>query len=289
MDNQNIHSENVSSATNPAEEIQKATAGASDFDPRQLPGAEETAAAATAADNFDIAAAAEAAENVDSEESAALKRELQSCNRALKSAKRQERKSRENQYLALAKTWLIGTTALQSPQVLVALAKKRKIPTTKASWKNPHIVLLKLVDPSIDDKTASTYARALNYISAADVPPDKVADFIAAHGIVALAKAETARQKERKGGGVQKPPSEDPVEALCREHAPVPLPPELNIEGLPEKDGETALMLIGRQEGRIVAWGVDGDEKAVVATVRRIVKRTRAATLPAQKDEAKEG
>lgn len=289
MEDLNIHTDSSTTAINLAVEIQKATTGVSGFDPEHLPGPEETAAVSTAADTFDIAAAAAAAEDIGPEESAALNRELQSCNRALKSAKRQERKSRENQYLALARIWLIGSTALQDPRVPVALAKKKKVPTTRASWKNPHIVLLKLIDPSIDDKTASTYARALNYISAAGVPPDKVANFIAEHGVVALAKAEAARQKQRKGGGAEKPPPEDPLETLCREQTLVPLPVEFTVEGLPVNEGDFALMIIGRQEGRVVALGVDRDEKAVVATVRRILKRTRAATPPAQEDEAEEG
>lgn len=289
MDHLNIHTDRSSTPANLEEEIQKATAGVSGCDPQQLPGIEETAAVSTAADNFDISAAAAAAENVEANESDALKHALQSCNRALKIANRQERKSREIQYLALARIWVIGSTALQDPRVLVALAKKKKVPTTKASWKNPHIVLLKLIDPSIDDKTASTYARALNFISAAGVPPDKVADFIASHGVVALAKAEAARQKQRKGGGAEKSPPEDPLEAICREQTPVPLPAEISLDGMPVNEGDFALMIIGRREGRVVAWAADRDEKGVAASVRRVLKRTRAATPPAQEDEVEEG
>lgn len=104
-----------------------------------------------------------------------------------------------------------------------------------------------------------------------------------------MARAEAERQKLRKGGGTEKPPPEDPVEALCREQAPVPLPAELKIEGLPENDGDTALMFIGRQEGRVVAWAVDRDEKAVAASVRRVLKRIRAATPAQHEDETEAG
>jgi hypothetical protein len=92
MEDLNIHTASSSAATNQAEEIQNATAGDSGFEPRHLPGPEETAATATVADTFDIAVAVKAATDVDPEESAALKRELQGCGRALKSAKRRRRR-----------------------------------------------------------------------------------------------------------------------------------------------------------------------------------------------------
>jgi hypothetical protein len=165
---------------------------------------------------------------------------------------------------------------------------KKKIPTTKASWKNPHLVLLKLINPSLDDKTASQCARALNFVSAAGVPADKVATFIAEHGVVALARAEAERQKVRRGGGAEKPPAEDPLKAFRRELTPVALPAEIDLEEMPVNEGDLGLMIIGRQEGRVVGWAVDGDEKAIVATVRRVLKRCRAVAPSAPEDDTDE-
>lgn len=288
MEDLNIHTDSSSKAIDVAEEIQKATTSVSGFDPRQLPGFEETAAVSTTADTFDIAAAAEASKDVDAEKTAGLKSELAGCGRDLRSAKKQETKSRENYYRALARAHLAGTTAFNASEVLVALAKKKKIPTTKATWKSPHLILLKLIDPKLDDKTASMCARALNYVAAAGVPSDKVADFLGQHGVVALAREEAKRQKLRKGGGAEKPPAEDPLEALRRERTPVPLPAEFNIEGIPENEGNIGLMIIGRSKGQVVGWAVDEDEKTIVATVRRVLKRTRATTPSRQEDDAEE-
>lgn len=156
--------------------------------------------------------------------------------------------------------------------VAVALAKEREIPTTKASWKNPMLVVLKLIDPEMDDKSASMCARALNYVSAAEVPPDKVADFLAEHGVVALAREEAKRQKLRKGGA-EKAPAEDPVDVLRREATAVPLPATLDLVGLPENDGEVALMIVGRQDGKLVVWAVDADDTGTTSAIRRVLKR----------------
>jgi hypothetical protein len=246
------------------------------FDLQKLPEAEETAKICTDADTFDIATACKAVIKVDAEQTASLKAELSGCGRDLRTAAKQKAKSRETHNLALARSHLIATTALQAPGPLIALAKKRKIPTTKASWKNPYLVVLKIIDPQMDDKTASMCARALSYVSAARVPPENVAAFIAKHGVVALAREEAKRQKLRRGGGTEKPPAEDPLEALRQERTPVPLSAERDIEGLPEKEGDIGLMLIGRQDGLIVGWAVDADEKAIAATIRRILKRRAA-------------
>lgn len=240
---------------------------------QSLPKCEDVAKISTAADDFDIAAATKAAEGVDIRMSADLKVQLSACGRALRTAARQKTKSRMTYHRALGRCYLIGTTALQSPGALVALAKKRKVPTTKASWKNPHLVLLKVIDPKMDDKSASMCARALNYCSAVGVPAEQVADFLAEHGVVALAREEAKRQQLRRGDGSEKPAAEDPVDVLRQNAAAVLLPGPLELEGLPQEDGEVALMIVGRQEGELVAWAVDADEKSVVAAARRVLKR----------------
>src|SRR3546814_5145992 len=117
--------------------------------------AEEAAKNFTDADNFDIATACKAVIKVDIKQTAALKAELSGCGRDLRTAAKQRAKSRETYHLALARSHLTATTAIQAPGPLIALARKRKIPTTKASWKNPDLVVLKIIDPQMDDKTAS--------------------------------------------------------------------------------------------------------------------------------------
>lgn len=252
---------------------QHGVASPNSFDLQHLPETEGTANACTVADGFDIVKASKSGEPVDAEQTAALKSEMSGCRRDLRTATKQKGKSRQTYHRALGRSHLIATTALQSPGALVALARKRKIPTTKASWKNPMLVVLKMIEPEMDDKSASMCARALNYCSAAGVPPDEVADFLAQHGVVALAHEEAKRQKLRRGGSSEKPPALDPLEALRQDRKPVALSTDHELEGMPEKDGEMGLMLIGRQEGLVVGWAVDADEKAIAATIRRILMR----------------
>src|SRR3546814_2137759 len=48
---------------------------------------------------------------------------------------------------------------------------------------------------------------------------------------------------------------------VCSSDLPLSIKPDL--EGMPEKNGEMGLMLIGHQNGQAVAWAVDADEKAI--------------------------
>lgn len=253
------------------------------FDLQKLLEAEEAAKTCTDADKFDIATACKAVVKVDVKQTAALKAELSGCGRDLRTAAKQKAKSRETYHLALARSHLIATTALQAPGPLIELAKKRKIPTTKASWKNPYLVVLKIIDPQMDDKTASMCARALNYISAANVPPDRVEDFIAQHGVVALAREEAKRQKLRRGGSSEKPPPVDPLDVLRRDATAVPMPGSLELDGLPQEDGKVALVIVSREEGKLVAWAADADNKSAIAAARRVLKRKMAGE-PSQGD-----
>lgn len=67
------------------------------------------------------------------------------------------------------------------------------------------------------------------------------------------------------------------------------MPAEVDLEGLPVNEGDLGLMIIGRREGQVLAWAVDRDEKAVAASIRRILKRSRIAAPSAQQDDAEEG
>lgn len=146
---------------------------------------------------------------------------------------------------------------------------------------------MKLTDPKMDDETASLYGRAINFLAANKVPPDKVEGVVAQHGVVALAKQEAERQKLRRDGG-EKPPPEDPVVALRREASAVPLPAAFEIGGLPKNDGEAAPLVMGRQEGKLIAWAVDADEKSTSAAARRALKQIRAAGTKKRKEDAEE-
>ncbi len=284
MDHNDIIPDEAAAVAALNKEMADSIAEAEESEGIPLPDLASAAATETSADAFDIGAAAKLAEDVDPAETAKLKQELSGCGSALRSAKKQERKSRDNYHLALAHAHLVGTAALQSPAALVALAKKKKIPTTKASWKNPHLVLLKLIDPTVDDKTASMCARALNYVSAAGVPPDQAASFIGRHGVVALAREEAKRQKLRKSGGDKEPLAEDPLTALRREASPVPFPTGFDVEGMPQNDGEASLMIVDRRDGKLFAWAVDADEKSISAAARRVLKQIRAAGAAEKKE-----
>jgi len=243
-----------------------------------------TAEVNTHADAFDITAAAELADDVNADDAEALRKELADCGSKFRGVRNAEAKGREALHRAIAQGYAASVGAFQKPEVLVAIAKRNKIPATKASWKNPSLIIMKVMDSKMDDKTASLYGRAINCLAANKVPPDKAEAVIARHGVVALAKQEAERQKLRRGGGSGKPPPEDPVAALRREASAVPLPAAFEIGGLPKKDGEAALLVIGRQEGKLIAWAVDADEKSTAAAARRVLKQIRTAGTAKQED-----
>lgn len=236
----------------------------------------------TFAETVDIKRATKAATKVAPGQTKALAGAVKASGKSLKDSKTQEQSSHNSLHEGLAKILSAGQMAYEHPEVLIALAAKeavkKKITITAASWRAPFLVLIKLARPDIDDKTASCWGRALNYIAALGLSGEDAEGMLKTHGVTALAAAEAKRKKARKEGKPATPP-EDPMEVLRRRGTAVPLPASFELEDLPVED-QVAVMIIGRHEGQLVAWAVDADEKGTAAAIRRVLKRIKEDSVP---------
>lgn len=263
----------VSTATTPAEEDRRDQEPSTDNTGADLTEGGDLATIVTVGEAADFATAITMAIGSDDERVVDLAARLLAGGKAVESALRREQKSRDAIYRGLVQVRAAADSAYETPEVLVATAKAAGLKPTKASWASAYLMPLKLALPQLPAKIASDYAKALNYTTAAGIEDDKLEAFIREHGIVALAREETKRQRAKKGTP-QKPP-QDPVELLQGEQTPVELSTTLKPDEMP-KEGQLALLVMSMREGAPVAWGIDTDEKAVAAAARRLLKRIRA-------------
>jgi hypothetical protein len=142
------------------------------------------------------------------------------------------------------------------------------ITTTRATWKSPCLVLVKLAMPDLDTKTASQRARALNYCAAAGLTAEQTRDAVRKHGVVDLAKREARRQKARKGDtGVQT--HNDVVAAFVGKRRAI------DIEEVDLGDREVALLIVGRNGDQNVVYDLDDNDRRMMEALRGALKRDR--------------
>ena len=118
------------------------------------------------------------------------------------------------------------------------LCRDRGIPLTRASKKNPMLLIIKLVSPGVDPKAASQYALAVQFALTNDTAAeDFPALFDACGGVQGcVKKLRDERRASRSAASADAPPAQRSS--------------RLTISGLPEKLGNAAMIVIEVTDGR---------------------------------------
>ncbi|WP_193367994.1 hypothetical protein [Pelagibius marinus] len=191
----------------------------------------------------------------------------------------------------LEATYGLCQSVRDRPEILVAIALAEKITFNKRSLETGFLLGVKLAmnlkGNEDDRKTASFYARAMNYAAACDMGPAEFGQALKEHGVKALADLEAQRQKLRKAKAAEIPTPEDPIEQFLARHEPVApidgvvLPEEIEKQGL-------ALLMVGTRNGKAEAYAFDTDPKRLLAAVRSANKRCTTEASESEDSETEE-
>jgi len=237
----------------------------------EIPGPESVADHQSWAELLDADQVTAAAKAISPDLVIPVSQQFAACRKALRKAGRTEACSFRDRCTALTSIYRAGREAYAHPEIMIGAALAAKIACNKRSLGAGFLLAVKLADPKIDRKTASFYARALNYAAACGWTDAELFAALEAHGVKALADNEAKRQRLRKSGTADEP-VEDPLEQFLRERQPaVPLaqvtfPEELEEQGV-------ALLVVRLHKGKVEALDFDNDLKRLLAVVRSAIKR----------------
>src|SRR3546814_454036 len=126
-----------------------------------------------------------------------VRKKFADCRKGLRKAGRTEARSFRDRCASLTGIYKAGREAYAHPEILIGAALAAKIACNKRSLGAGFLLVVKLADPKLDRKTASFYARALNYAAACGWTDDELLAALEAHGVKALADNEAKRQDRK--------------------------------------------------------------------------------------------
>lgn len=213
-----------------------------------------------------IDAARQAARHLGDEDREQVQRVAHTAEVAFTRASQAEERSAEAQARKYGELYEAILLLLQRLALIFALCAERNVRLTQASWKSPCLAPVKALLPQVDQKDQSFMAKVLNYGLAHGVDRDSMESLVREKGVVAIAKLETRRQKDRRGQAGRLD-EEEAIAQFKRERRGTP------VSGVvPPEDG--LFLMIGEMIGeRVVVYDVDDNETRKMAVIRSAVKR----------------
>jgi hypothetical protein len=149
---------------------------------------------------------------------------------------------------------------------LLALCVEREVRLTQASRNSPCLAPVKALLPEVDQKHQSFMAKVLNHGLALRLDREGMERLVREKGVVAIAKLETLRQKERRGqeGRLS---DEQAVAQFKRERRGAA------VSGVVPPENGMVLMIGEVIGGQVFVYDIDNNEKRLMAVIRSAVKR----------------
>jgi len=240
----------------------RGTEFAGEPNPPELTDILALAAKDTLAEGIDWIEADSAAASIPRERVKSETLSIAACRKEFTKARALEGRGQKALAGALASVLDHASNLLNEPAVLIAISREAGIKMTKRTLASPCLPIIKLALPDLDRKVHSLYARALNYGLACSLDGAGFASAIEAHGVVELAKRETARQRIRRG---ERPQSKEAelLERFRGQRRPLELD-EIEVPG----EADFVLIIAGVLDGQFVAYDIDDDRRRLLAAVR---------------------
>jgi hypothetical protein len=149
---------------------------------------------------------------------------------------------------------------------LLALCAEREVRLTQASRNSPCLAPVKALLPEVDQKQRSFMAKVLNHGLALRLDREGMERLVREKGVVAIAKMETLRQKERRGeeGRLS---DEQAIAQFKRERRGAA------VSGVVPPENGMVLMIAEVIGEQVFVYDIDDNDKRLMAVIRRAVRR----------------